>query len=828
VWRGPANGIGWSTANALSPAFDASATPCSANSALVRSLAAGGPSATSGTLGSMVLYAGLAGSQDGGSTKAGHLFVTTTANTASSATAWTDAALAPVTNDVASNHLFNPGGFDVSFIAVDPHDATGATVYATVMGFGVPHLYRSTDFGAHWLNVSANLPDAPANAVTVDPNDANTVYVALDTGVYVTQQIATCSTTNCWSVLGTSLPNAPVIALAAGAGLPTGDGRLGMLRAATYGRGIWQTPLLTAISLAQPAMTLSAPSFTFAPQQVQTQSPAQTLTITSSGNAPLSFTTLALTGDYSETDNCAGQTLAVNATCTVQIVFTPTATGTRSGQLTIYANVAGGQATVSLTGTGTAPAAITFTPPSLSFAATLVNQTTQPQTVTVANTGGTAAPLQTPVITGDFSISNNTCGSTLAANTACSISVTFTPTASGARSGTLSLTDSAGTQTAQLTGTGQAPATDTLAPLSLTFAQQQLNTTSAAQQVMLTNAGDVALTLISASISGDFSVVNACGTSLAAHSTCAFSVSFTPTATGARSGTLTVSDQFQSQTVLLSGTGVAPPGVSLTPASLTFAATGVGLSALPQTLTLTNNGGLPLTISNIAITPGFSIVSNNCPATLSANSACAISIVFTPSAAGAITGALTLADNAPSGTQTASLNGTGIDFTLAANGPTSATLSSGGSASYSLLLSSLSGLSGNVAFTCTGAPANSVCTVTPKVGSLGGTQTILVTVQTGVTVVELTPLHRDGIYLALLLALPLALRRRRALRVAALPLILCCAFVLSGCGTASRIIPPGGGGGTSGPTTPSGTYNLTVSGASAGVTHTVGLTLIVQ
>ena len=828
VWRGPANGLGWSTSNALSPAFDASATPCTATSALVRSLAAGGPSATSGNLGSTVIYAGLAGALDGGSTKAGHLFVTTTANTSNSSIAWTDAALAPVTNDFANNHLFNPGGFDVSSIAVDPHDATGATVYATVMGFGVPHLYRSTDFGAHWLNVSANLPDAPANAVAVDPNDANTVYVALDTGVYVTQQIATCSTANCWSVLGTSLPNAPVIALAAGAGLPTGDGRLGMLRAGTYGRGIWQTPLLTAIGIAQPAMTLSAPNFTFAPQQVQTQSLAQTLTITSSGNAPLTFTTLNLTGDYSETDNCAGQTLAVNATCTVQIVFTPTATGTRTGQLTIYANIAGGQATVSLTGTGTAPAAITFSPPSLTFAATLVNQTTQQQTITVANTGGNAATLQTPVITGDFAISNNTCGSMLAANTGCAISITFTPTASGARTGTLSLTDSAGTQTAQLTGSGQSPATDTLAPLALTFAQQQLGATSTAQQVTLTNAGDVALTLISASITGDFSVVDACGASLAAHSTCAFSVSFTPTATSARIGTLTVSDQFQSQTVQLTGTGVAPPGVSLSPSSLTFAATGVGLSALPQTLVLTNNGGLPLMVSSIAISPGFSIVSNNCPGTLAANSACSISIVFSPSTAGTISGSLTLTDNAPSGTQTAILNGTGIDFTLAANGPTSATLSSGGSASYSLLLSSLTGISGNVAFTCTGAPANSTCTVVPSVGSLGGTQTILVTVQTGVTVVELTPLHRNSIYLALLLALPLALRRRHALRTAALPLILCCAFVLGGCGAASRVIPPSGGGGSNGPTTPSGTYNLNVSGAAAGVTHTVGLTLIVQ
>jgi hypothetical protein len=832
IWRGPASsGTAWSTANTISPAFDASSTPCTATSALVRSIAAGGPSAQPGSAqnsGSTVIYAGLAGSLDGGSTKAGHLFVTTAANTANSTTAWTDAALSPVTNDVANNHLFNAGGFDVSSIAVDPHDAAGATVYATVMGFGFPHLYRSTDFGAHWLNVSANLPSAPANAVVIDPNDANTVYVALDTGVYVTQQISTCGSANCWSVLGTALPNAPVIALAAAPNLPTGDGRSGLLRAATYGRGLWQTPLLTAISLAQPALTLSATSFTFAPQQVQTQSAAQTLTVTSSGNAPLTFTTLVTTSDFAETDNCAGQTLAINATCTVQIVFAPTATGTRNGQLTLYANIAGGQATVSLTGTGTAPASIILTPPSLTFPATVVNQTTAAQIITVANTGGNPATLQTPILTGDFAISNNTCTSPLAASTACAISITFTPTASGQRSGTLSITDSAGTQTAQLTGTGQAPATDTLAPLSLTFAQQQLTTTSTVQQVTLTNSGDVALTLIAASITGDFSVVNACGTSLAAHSTCAFNLSFTPTATGTRSGVLTVTDQFHSQTISLTGTGVAPPGVSLSPASLSFSATGVGLSSVAQTLTLTNNGGLPLSITNIAISPGFSIVTNACTTTLAANTACTLSIVFTPGAAGAATGALTLTDNAPSGTQTAALTGTGIDFTLAANGPTTATLSSGSIATYSLLLSSLPALSGNVAFTCTGAPANSICTVAPTVGSLGGTQTIAVTVQTGVTVVELTPPHRTFIYLALLLLLPLAFRKRRAIRAQAL-LLLCGLVALSGCGSAARIIPPAssGGGGT-GLITPSGSYNLTVSGASSGVTHNLGLTLTVQ
>ena len=827
VWRGSTSGTAWSTANALSPALDASTTPCTATSALIRSLAAGGPSATRGNLGATVLYAGLAGSLDGGSSKAGHLFVTTTANTASAATVWIDAALAPVTNDVSDNYVFNPGGFDLSSIAVDPHDATGATVYVTVMGFGVPHIYRSVDFGSHWLNVSANLPDAPANAVAIDPNDANTIYVALDTGVYVTQQISTCTTANCWSVLGTSLPNAPVTALAAGAALPTGDGRLGLLRAATYGRGIWQMPLLTAISLAQPALQLSSSSFAFAPQQVQTQSPAQTLTVTSSGNAPLTFTTLVTTGDFSETDNCAGQTLAVNATCTVQIVFAPTATGTRNGQLTLYANIAGGQATVQLTGTGTAPAAITFTPPALTFAATLVNQTTQPQIITVANTGGNSATLQAPVITGDFAISNNTCGSTLGASTGCAISITFTPTASGQRSGSLSLTDSAGTQTAQLSGTGNAPATDTLAPSALTFTQQQIATTSTAQQVTLTNTGDVALTLISASINGDFNVVNACGTSLAAHSTCAFNVSFTPTATGARSGALTISDQFRSQTVLLNGIGVAPPGVSLSPNALSFAATGVGLSSLAQTLTLTNNGGLTLNISGITISPAFSIVTNNCAATLAVNAACTLSIVFAPTSAGPLTGTLTLTDNAPSGTQTANLTGTAIDFTLAASGNTTATLSSGAIATYSLLLSSLSTLSGNVAFTCTGAPANSICTVTPTVGTLGGPQNIKVTVQTG-TLVELKMPESNrinSIFLALMLMLPLTLRRRRA---QSRTMLLCALLVLSGCGTAARIIPPASGPPNPTATTPTGSYNLTVSGASAGVTHTVGLTLTVQ
>ena len=842
VWRGAAStGTTWSTSNALSPAFDGSGGACAASSAMVRSLAAGGPLASSAnaqSTGSTVLYAGMAGDFDGGGSVSGHLFVSTSANTASSSTAWTDAARAPVTNDLGDAHVFNPNAFDISSIATDPHDATGATVYATVMGFGgTPHLYRSTDFGAHWLNISSNLPAAPADAVVVDPNDANTVYVATDTGVFATQSVTTCSSTNCWSPLGTGLPNAPVTTLEAAPQMPTGDGRMGMLRAGTYGRGLWQIPLLNATTIQAPAITLSTTSLTFSAQAVATQSNAQTVTVTSSGNQPVTFTTPAITGDFVQTNTCTGQALAVGATCTFSISFTPTKTGVRSGQLTIYSNIPGGQATVSLIGTGTPAAAVVLTPLTLSFPATLVNQTAAAQIITVANTGANPATLSAPSVTGDFTIAASTCGATLASQTACSLSISFTPTTGGTRTGVLTVTDSAGTQTAQLSGTGNGPATDTLTPSALSFAQQAIGTNSATQQITLTNAGDVALTLIAASVSpGDFTATNSCGPSLNPHSSCALSVEFVPTAVGTRTATLTVTDQFRYQTVTLSGTGVAPPGVSLSPASLSFPATGVGLSAPAQTLTLTNNGGLPLHISNTALSAGFTVASSTCTSTLAPAAACNLVVVFSPTGAGAVAGTLKLTSDAPSGSQTTNLTGTGIDYTLAANGNTSVTIASGETATYPLLLSSMQGLSGSVALSCAGAPVNSVCTVNPATQNLGGTYTISATVQSGQTLANnLAPSRspfnpRNAPLFLAVVAFPLgALARRRRMMGALLCLVMLAALTsLAGCGSAREIPGSGGGGGGSSPITPSGTYNLTVSASAAGLTHSVTLTLIVQ
>ena len=809
VWRGPAaDGTLWSSSNAISKLLGGpQSAACTTTNSFLRSLAAAGPasSATAAqNAGSQVLYAGMAGSLDGGGSLGGHVFSIANASTATSTTPWTDLATSPVTNDSASQNKFNPGAFDISSLAADPHDATGTTLYATVMGFAgnginAPHLYRSTDAGAHWTNISSNLPNAPANSVLVDPNDANTLYIALDTGVYVTTQVATCATANCWSIYGTALPNAPITQLAAAPAMPTGDGRTGELRAATYGRGIWQIPLLTAATALQPAITLNPTSLTFTTQAVSTLSPAQTITVTNTGSAPLTITQITPTGDFNETDTCTAAAIPPTLTCTIQIRFLPTATGPRTGLLTVYGNVPGGQATATLTGTATPAAAIVLNPLTLTFPSTNVNATSPAQNITISNTGGTTATLQTPSVTGDFHLTANTCGATLAANTGCTVSIAFTPTASGARTGTFTLTDDAGTQTASLTGTGTAPATDALSPLALTFAAQQLTTSSPPQPITLTNSGDLPLTLIAAQIATtDFTVVNSCGNSLNPHSTCSLAVAFQPHSIGPITGTLTLSDQYRTQTIALTGTGIAPPGVSLSPASpLNFPATGVGLSALSPTITLSNNNLTPLLLQNLTLTGDFALVpaTNTCGTTLAATTACTLQIAFAPTIGGPRTGFLTITDNSPTSPHTLQLTGTGVDFTLTANGSTTATIASGQNAVYPLLLTSAATTPGTATFTCTGAPANATCNVTPGSIALGSTTTISVTVLTGVTsATASTPSPRDThrtLWLASLLPLSLLLLRRKRLPRLGILALLCILATLSGCGS-GRVIPPPG------------------------------------
>ena len=100
--------------------------------------------------------------------------------------------------------------------------------------------YGSTDAGGHWQNLTNNLPNAPVNAVLVDPEDPAIVYVGTDVGVYVTTSITQCADVkqNCWSAYGASLPAVRVTTLTA---VDTSAEK--WLRAGTKGRGVWQAEL---------------------------------------------------------------------------------------------------------------------------------------------------------------------------------------------------------------------------------------------------------------------------------------------------------------------------------------------------------------------------------------------------------------------------------------------------------------------------------------------------------------------------------------------------------------------------------------------------------
>jgi hypothetical protein len=211
----------------------------------------------------------------------------------------------------------------------------------------------------------------------------------------------------------------------------------------------------------------SPASLTFSSQTVGTSRAAQSITLTNSGNATLNITGITITGanaaDYSETSTC-GATLAASATCSISVVFKPTAAGTRTAAVSFADNASNNPQSVALSGAAVTPStpAATLTPASLSFASQIVDTSSAAKAITLTNAGSATLNITGISIAGtntsDYS-EITTCGATLAANANCTISVTFKPTATGTRTASVSIADNAGgsPQTVSLSGTATAP-----------------------------------------------------------------------------------------------------------------------------------------------------------------------------------------------------------------------------------------------------------------------------------------------------------------------------------------------------------------------------------
>jgi len=202
--------------------------------------------------------------------------------------------------------------------------------------------------------------------------------------------------------------------------------------------------------------------------------------------------------------------------------------------------------------------------------------------------------------------------------------------------------------------------TVTLSPISLSLGNEALNNTSAAKPVRLTNTSTGLLNISSIAPNGDFAISSStCGTILAAGKTCKVNVTFTPTQLGARTGTLSFTDDASNspQTVALSGTGVVD--ATLTPASENYGTVTVGTTSKPKTLTLANNQNVPLSAIVISTTGDFAVSSTTCTTGLGAKDKCSIAVTFTPMQTGTRTGKLRVSDSGNNSPQTSSLTGIG-------------------------------------------------------------------------------------------------------------------------------------------------------------------------
>jgi Abnormal spindle-like microcephaly-assoc'd, ASPM-SPD-2-Hydin len=413
------------------------------------------------------------------------------------------------------------------------------------------------------------------------------------------------------------------------------------------------------------ASAISSGVFTASPDSVAfghvAASSPQTITetLTNGGTTTVTISSDSLSGpdqgDFSLShDSCAGP-INAGGSCSVDITFTPSTTGSESASLDIVDDDTSSPQSVPLTGTGVANQ-FTVSGGPLTFPDQRVGTTSTGQSVLVSNNTDYAASPAGPTVTGanagDFTPTG--CTGAVAANGSCAVTVTFTPTATGNRSATLN----AAGQQVSLTGNGTNPSAS-VSPATISFGNQPVHVISPTQAITLQNTGTAPLTYGSVGVGGanpgDFSVSDtgcAAVGSLAPGDTCGITVAFNPTAAGARSAVVSVNDgdpQNGTQTVNVSGTGT-PSSMGFSPASVTYVnAIPAGTASPPHVVTVQNLTSSPMPITGTALgganPKNFARSADTCTGSvLQPNGTCTINVTFTPSAVGRRTAVLSVTD----------------------------------------------------------------------------------------------------------------------------------------------------------------------------------------
>lgn len=327
-----------------------------------------------------------------------------------------------------------------------------------------------------------------------------------------------------------------------------------------------------------PAVSVSKTSLAFPVTWVGATGPSQPLQLTNLGAAPVTINSITTGTDFIVTSTtCAGQ--LAPGSCTINVAFKPTTGGQLNELLTINDSDSSSPQTVALSSiakalrAGVAP----------NFGNNLLGSTSKPVPVTLTNLGTAPIAITNISYSGPFLqyLPSSTCGTSIPGLSNCLVSSVFAPSASGTQSGSFSVFDSdpSSPTTVNLSGVGIALK---FSSGSLGFGNESIPLTHPPVSLTVTNVGPVTVNFSSIAVGGtnpgDFAIQsNTCGAALGAGANCAVGVTFTPQAAGARSATLSFTDDGGSspQVVLLGGVGVAVlHSIAVTPAKSSVAMNG--------------------------------------------------------------------------------------------------------------------------------------------------------------------------------------------------------------------------------------------------------------
>jgi len=397
----------------------------------------------------------------------------------------------------------------------------------------------------------------------------------------------------------------------------------------------------------------------------------------------------------------------------------------------------------------------------------------------------------------------------------------------GDPSGNLLVADRTDWRVRRISGMVATPPTANLSALSLSFGGQAVGTASSAQSVTITNTSNlVPLPFTGISFGGanpgDFAETDNCGSSIPGNGgTCTINVTFKPAAAGSRAALMTITDGTagNTQTIALSGTGLTSTSITLqssaNPSNLNQAVT--------FTATVTGSGGVPT--GTVTLDDGSTALAGPVPLS---DGVAKLAVSTLAAGSHSITAVYSGDANFAASTSAAVTQEVAPNFAFATPSPTSASVTAGGSVSFTISMSGQNGFNGAVSLSCTkGLPSGATCQFSPQsiMPAANSTLTITTTGPSGALALPVSK-HQPSVFYGTWL-LPMAVffsagglvsLRRRLGQVC---IVLAIAIVLVGCGGGSSNSSEGSGG------TPSGSYTVIITGTAGALTQTTSVTLTV-